>query len=580
MAIALVGSATPARGGSGTATINQTTTAGNLLVLTIQHQGGAITGVSDDASNTWTKAGDTQDLGASSQRRVAVYYCLNAAAATAVTVTGSSVIQLLLDEWSGVGAFGSATVLSNAGSTTPASATVTGVSTGDLVYGCLAYVEVSAGTQLQTLQSGYTTTNAYDNGGTSTSCVTGAYSLTASGTTGPTWTMSTSASTGEVTVTFTPAATGATGTLASTETADTVAASGAEIFSGTVTSTEAADTSAASGTVLNPITGSWASTENADVLAASGAEAFSGALASTESDDSLAGTGSEAVSGTIASTEGADTLAAAGSSLSGITGALAATESGDSLAGAGSETLSGTLASTEGADTITAAGSSVTGISGALTSAEGPDSLVATGAEQMVGVLIVSEAADSLDAAGTQGIAGALSATERSDSLSAAGASTGGTGLQPGVLVPARVILRSQPVEVIDRAQAARVVIRSQPAEVVPRTVAARVISRTPGVNVTVSQDYSAVKTWTSDWTLELAQPALSGVTITAATATCSDDRVTVASGTVTGGGTSVSFKVSQTGIQTPTLVTVVVGVTLSNGDTDQRDFPIQFTDT
>ena len=92
------------------------------------------------------------------------------------------------------------------------------------------------------------------------------------------------------------------------------------------------------------------------------------------------------------------------------------------------------------------------------------------------------------------------------------------------------------------------------------------------------SQDYSATITWTQDWTDHLAA---NGLTITGApTATCSTPGVTVTSPTLTGGGTSVTFKVSQTGITVPTPVTIAVGVTLSNGDTDQRDFRIQFTNT
>ena len=92
------------------------------------------------------------------------------------------------------------------------------------------------------------------------------------------------------------------------------------------------------------------------------------------------------------------------------------------------------------------------------------------------------------------------------------------------------------------------------------------------------SQDYSATITWTQDWADHLAA---NGLTITGTpTATCVTPGVTVASTTLTGGGTSVTFKVSQTGITVPTRVPVVVTVTLSNGDTDQRDFWIQFTNT
>lgn len=100
----------------------------------------------------------------------------------------------------------------------------------------------------------------------------------------------------------------------------------------------------------------------------------------------------------------------------------------------------------------------------------------------------------------------------------------------------------------------------------------------------TRSQDYSVSKTWLSDWTDELNQPLLSGVTITGQTVTCPAPPAgctpTISGGAIYSGSKGVTFRASQTGITTPTVVTFVVGVTLSNGDTDQRNFLIQFTDT
>lgn len=91
-------------------------------------------------------------------------------------------------------------------------------------------------------------------------------------------------------------------------------------------------------------------------------------------------------------------------------------------------------------------------------------------------------------------------------------------------------------------------------------------------------QDYSASITWVSDWTNHLATN--DGLTISSATVTSSDVRVTVGTATVTGTGTGVKFRVSQTGITIPTQVVCVVQVTLSNGDVDERDFPIKFRET
>jgi hypothetical protein len=95
----------------------------------------------------------------------------------------------------------------------------------------------------------------------------------------------------------------------------------------------------------------------------------------------------------------------------------------------------------------------------------------------------------------------------------------------------------------------------------------------------TPSQDYAASITWTQTWAAHLVANG-SAFTISSATATCSTPGVTVASTTVTGSGTSVTFKVSQTGLTVPTTVNVVVTPTMSNGDIDQRNFPILFTDT
>jgi hypothetical protein len=112
-------------------------------------------------------------------------------------------------------------------------------------------------------------------------------------------------------------------------------------------------------------------------------------------------------------------------------------------------------------------------------------------------------------------------------------------------------------------------------------------------------QDYDAEITWTQDWLRHLAinsgvsiigktdaaiKTALLALddplTITAATATCDDDRVTVDSVTVTDDGTSVTFHVSQDGITEATTITITVAVTLSDDDEDERNFEILVTDT
>jgi hypothetical protein len=95
-------------------------------------------------------------------------------------------------------------------------------------------------------------------------------------------------------------------------------------------------------------------------------------------------------------------------------------------------------------------------------------------------------------------------------------------------------------------------------------------------VSTVPSQDYAATITWTQDWSAHLTLNG--GLTIASATAVCTDARVTIAQ--VTAAATTVTFRLSQAGITTSTVVAVDVTVTLSNGDTDQRRFAIQFTDT
>lgn len=95
------------------------------------------------------------------------------------------------------------------------------------------------------------------------------------------------------------------------------------------------------------------------------------------------------------------------------------------------------------------------------------------------------------------------------------------------------------------------------------------------------SQDYAAAITWTSDWSAHLA--ANGGLTISSQTVTCPSPPTgctPTISGNVVVDGTKVTFRLAQTGLTTPETVVCVVGVTLSNGDTDERDFPVQFTNT
>ncbi|PWJ27532.1 hypothetical protein ATK17_3738 [Branchiibius hedensis] len=90
MSFSFVGSTTATASSGSSVTITRSVTAGNLLVASILHQGGAISTVTDTASNTWAtdSNGDTQTINSStSQRRVQHYWCLSALTTASITVT-------------------------------------------------------------------------------------------------------------------------------------------------------------------------------------------------------------------------------------------------------------------------------------------------------------------------------------------------------------------------------------------------------------------------------------------------------------------------------------------------------------
>jgi len=130
-----------------------------------------------------------------------------------------------------------------------------------------------------------------------------------------------------------------TGTLAVTESADTLSASGDVLVEGTLVATEAADTFSASGDVL--VEGTLAATEAADTFEAEGT------------------VGDATVTGTLAVTDGADSFSSSGDVL--VEGNLIATEAADVFEAEGSvstPSITGTLAAVDGADTFSASGDS------------------------------------------------------------------------------------------------------------------------------------------------------------------------------------------------------------------------------
>lgn len=184
-----------------------TSTAGNLLVLCVQHQAGTINSVTDTAGNAWTLARDTfvSDT-ATSEGRVAIYVCPAAKAVTSVTVTCATVsgLNVNLSEWSGMAVAGPVREAASAfapTSSTPLAPTVT-AAVGDVVVGVFGYGNSTV--SIDTLASGYTALAGFN---VSSTWLRAAYrAVTVAGATGPAWSLSASGgSHGEVVVALVPA---------------------------------------------------------------------------------------------------------------------------------------------------------------------------------------------------------------------------------------------------------------------------------------------------------------------------------------------------------------------------------------
>lgn len=154
--VQFVGSvASPGTGVATTRTVTRTTTAGNLLVAYVLHQGNTSCTVTDNTGGTWTQAANTNSAGATSQRLGSIWYRLNAPATTSVTVTmsTSSALQVLVAEYSGVASFSAAGAAAYGGSATIQTGSPASAAGGDkLICGLCATFTTAA--TLQT--AGYT----------------------------------------------------------------------------------------------------------------------------------------------------------------------------------------------------------------------------------------------------------------------------------------------------------------------------------------------------------------------------------------------------------------------------------------
>jgi F5/8 type C domain len=211
-----------------------------------------------------------------------------------------------------------------------------------------------------------------------------------------------------------------TGTLAVTESSDTLTAAGnvpVAGITGTLAVTEAADTIVAAGGPR--VGGTLAANQAAQTLAAAAGPVVGGALSAAQAANTIVAAGGPRVGGTLTANQAAQTLAAAAGPVVG--GALSASQAAQTLVAAGGPRVGGTLAATEAADTIAASGSVLTGASGTLALTQAAQTLVATGSAPYVATLALTEALDTIAAAGGVVVRGTLTATEAVDTIAASG---------------------------------------------------------------------------------------------------------------------------------------------------------------
>lgn len=150
------------------------------------------------------------------------------------------------------------------------------------------------------------------------------------------------------------------------------------------------------------VTGTLATTNASDSLAAAGTTTVAGTLARTNANDTLVAAGTTTVTGSLAKINANDSLAASGDVGGAVTGTLNRQNANDTLAAAGTTAVVGTVAAANAPDTLSAAGS--TTVAGTLAKANGNDTLQATGAAGSVtGSVAVTNRNDTLEAYGTSG---------------------------------------------------------------------------------------------------------------------------------------------------------------------------------
>lgn len=220
-------------------------------------------------------------------------------------------------------------------------------------------------------------------------------------------------------------ASGSSGSVSSTNTNDTLAASGNTTIIGSLANTNINDSISASGSVGSAVSGTINYTNINDSLNSSGTTTIVGTVNQTNSNDSISASGSPIVSGTVNKTNGNDVLAGNGSPI--IVGSLAKTNNNDTISANGSvgNAVAGTVNYANINDLLSTSGT--TAVLGTLAKTNINDTGLANGFTTILGSLNRTNNNDSLNANGSVGggsVSGSLASTNLNDTLSSFGFTT------------------------------------------------------------------------------------------------------------------------------------------------------------
>lgn len=179
-----------------------------------------------------------------------------------------------------------------------------------------------------------------------------------------------------------------------TDGADGLAAAAAPVVGSTSTKTDGADSLGAN--VAPVVAASSATSDAADALASSAAPIIAAQSTTTDAADAVSASGGTAVGLSGSATDGSDTLTANAAPVVGLSGA--ASDGADVLAASAAPSVSASSAAIDGADVVAASGgaTSVIGVSAALT--DSADALAVQADPQILANAAAADGADTLSA--------------------------------------------------------------------------------------------------------------------------------------------------------------------------------------